>query len=1061
MQTKSNHQCSRKVVSVAAAVAVASLLAGTSHAATVYWDGDGSAGGFTGTGTWNTANANWNSAADFSGVWTGWTTGDIASFGSTGGIVTLAPTLPSAGGLIFTSSGYSITAQTLTLANAAGVNIEVEGAATAQIGSIVAQAGNTVNKTGTGKLVFDGATVNTSAANSVFNLNSGEVESARTGTGSSIAALIFNIGDGVGAAGSAIFSQTGSSTNHINNNTVVNLNSDGIWTRNAGVTDTIAYIGKLSGQNIGGGALGLSVTGNTNVSGSNSISADLNIASGGIRNRTWTFANATDTLELSGAISGANASFMTFTGPVGSKVSYSGNDANTYVGATTVTGTTLELAKGGSGNALASGLTALTINSGGTVKLVGRGEQINDSFNTAPYLVLGGVGAAANGTFDLNGFTETLDRLPFNMNGGAVVKSSVPGGLYIARSSTNGGNSGGQITVTGTGNLISVDTQLSNADSRGAGTIDPYRRVLVTGALDTLEITGKISNYASTIGDTSHFSLLQLDKRGLGKLTLRADSTFYGQTAVNVGTLSIDRDRSLGSVPTSATPNSLIISGSTLNALESFTLHANRGVGLSATATLSLDAGKTLTIAGVVANSSSATGGITATGSGELALNNAANAYSGATRISTGTTVSVSSLTDGNGVSRIGDYGTDDLITNIDTTGLSVGMVVGGSGKLSAGTTILEIVDSTTVRVSSNSGSAGAGIATVFGTPNSLGISPFATAASLVLDGGALKYTGSTAGTTNRNYQLLTTGGGFNASGSSDAATMTITGTMTATGSSGSQSLTLGGTNTGANTFSGSITNGSGTNVTNLAKTGSGRWVISGAKAFTGFTVISGGTLELDATGSVNTSSGITVGAEDARLITNSGTPITIPVTLTQGTIGGTGAIGTPVTVGTGGELSPGNSPGSQSYTAGLTWAGGGSYLWEVNDTTGTAGTNLGWDLLNISGGSGLVITATSGSKFTIDVSSLAGLVAGDAANWVDADQSWIIASADSISGFDADAFQVVTSGFSNDFSGDFSVALSGNNISLVYTAVPEPAGLALAGFAVAALVSRRRRASL
>ena len=116
-------------------------------------------------------------------------------------------------------------------------------------------------------------------------------------------------------------------------------------------------------------------------------------------------------------------------------------------------------------------------------------------------------------------------------------------------------------------------------------------------------------------------------------------------------------------------------------------------------------------------------------------------------------------------------------------------------------------------------------------------------AGNLVLDGGTLKYAGAAAGSTDRNYTLTTSGGSLDASGTA-AGTFTISGSMTASGASGSQTLTLTGTGaTGQGALSGAIADGTGSNVTNVAKTGGGTWVLSGNNSYSGTTTVSAGTL--------------------------------------------------------------------------------------------------------------------------------------------------------------------------------------------------------------------------
>ena len=86
------------------------------------------------------------------------------------------------------------------------------------------------------------------------------------------------------------------------------------------------------------------------------------------------------------------------------------------------------------------------------------------------------------------------------------------------------------------------------------------------------------------------------------------------------------------------------------------------------------------------------------------------------------------------------------------------------------------------------------------------------------------------------------------------------------------------------------------------------------------------------------------------------------------------------MTVGSVQAISPGNSPGIKAYTSGLTWNPGGTYVWETNALTGTAGTN--WDMIAVSGGA-LDLSGLSGTnQFILDLTTLAaGDVAGGLAS--------------------------------------------------------------------------------
>ncbi|MDO8540710.1 MAG: PEP-CTERM sorting domain-containing protein [Opitutaceae bacterium] len=164
-----------------------------------------------------------------------------------------------------------------------------------------------------------------------------------------------------------------------------------------------------------------------------------------------------------------------------------------------------------------------------------------------------------------------------------------------------------------------------------------------------------------------------------------------------------------------------------------------------------------------------------------------------------------------------------------------------------------------------------------------------------------------------------------------------------------------------------------------------------------------------------------------------------------------------------GGSVSPGNSPGTM--TAGATTFGpGGSYTWEINSTTpGGAGASTGWDLLSISGA--LTITSTSGSPFTIHLTSLmANNSPGDVFNFnASQNSSYTIATASGgIGSFSANQFTLNTDSFSNALhGGTWSLAAAGNDLNLNFTAsaIPEPSTYAaIAGVAALALAAWRRR---
>lgn len=134
------------------------------------------------------------------------------------------------------------------------------------------------------------------------------------------------------------------------------------------------------------------------------------------------------------------------------------------------------------------------------------------------------------------------------------------------------------------------------------------------------------------------------------------------------------------------------------------------------------------------------------------------------------------------------------------------------------------------------------------------------------------------------------------------------------------------------------------------------------------------------------------------------------------------------------GAVGPGASVGTLA-TGNETWNGGGSYVWEINDADGSAGTDPGWDRLN-AGANTIDVAATSGDKFNLTLTTLNGGSAGQAADFsADSDYTWQIAASGNLTGFDAGDFAINDTAFQNDLKGGtFSVEQSGNNVNLKFT---------------------------
>lgn len=250
-----------------------------------------------------------------------------------------------------------------------------------------------------------------------------------------------------------------------------------------------------------------------------------------------------------------------------------------------------------------------------------------------------------------------------------------------------------------------------------------------------------------------------------------------------------------------------------------------------------------------------------------------------------------------------------------------------------------------------------------------------------------------------------------------------------------------------------------------LVKQGAGTLVLSASNTFTGPTTISDGVLALDGSGSLAGTTAIFIanGAKfDVSARINVFTVEAPQILAGSGTVEGDVAVS--------GTISPGNSPGTLVITNGdLTWNAGGSYDWEIYDTDD--GPGLGWDKIDVTGGTLLFSGLSAETPFNINLRSLSALpsTAGQLAGFNAAtNYSWtILSTSNSISGFDASWFNINTTGFApyNPYGGSFSLVANGNNLNLLYTGgatpIPEP-GTWLAATLLAAVAGyirlKRRR---
>jgi autotransporter-associated beta strand protein len=757
--------------------------------------------------------------------------------------------------------------------------------------------------------------------------------------------------------------------------------------------------------------------------------------------------------------------------------------ANTHTGGTEVTGGTLFVAGAGTLGATGGAVTVSGTGSDLTkVVLDLRNQQTltgTISMNNQEAVIKSdtGTGSIVNngGAFQFGGGSLEVPLSGtggLNVTGGGTINSSnsYTGATTISRTTgwfgtdqlfINNANALGSATgdLTISGGYVNL---LSNTITRSGN-------VTVSGGRienGTLSKSGSNYNIQGGSVGASLAGTAGLTKSGSATAALGGANTYSGGTTINGGTLSLYSAGGLGDAAGAVTVNT------------GGTLYTHSGLTISRTGDVTVNGGNlttdnnnfgTISVSGgnfiannaaVLAVKLAGTAGLTVGGTGETYLWTDSS-YTGATVISSGTLTlggsgAISSqsrlqIDSGAAVNLTGPYAANNI--NRTFAGLTgSGVLYGGGGTVTVNKATGTDTFTGDIQGAQGLVKSGGGDLALGGASSDTGTTTVNAGRLVVVHGNALG--GTAGGTTVANgAQLMLT----NVTVGNEA--LTLNGVGLASGS-----LTAGALRSiGTNTYQGKITlgsdarifGGSGTSLTldvasgeavdlashtltidgagasrindaivgtgGLIKSGSGKNTLAGANTYSGATAVNAGTLEVVSGGSIS-SSATTV---------NSG-----------GTLEGSGTISA-LTIASGGTLSPGNSTGI--FNAGsTTFASGGNYKWEIDTFGGVVGNN--WDFLNITGD--LTISATSGSKFIIDVISLLASsdTAGLATNFNDASNySFAIATASgSISGYGSDVFNVNTSGFQNAFTGTWGTSLSndGKSLNLTYTAataIPEP----------------------
>jgi autotransporter-associated beta strand protein len=673
-----------------------------------------------------------------------------------------------------------------------------------------------------------------------------------------------------------------------------------------------------------------------------------------------------DTLTINNALTGSGGA-LTKSGS--GTLALGGN--NSYTGATTVSGGGLTINGSidvtsavtvGTDATLTVGANPLAIGSlagAGTVA-IGSGKELTvGSSNTSTEF--SGRFSGAGDLIKMGSGTLTLSGTSSSSFSGTMAARE--GTLSVASDANLGGGTvtlnGGTLTVTG------ADT-IDNAIALGSngGTVSNANALTLSGA----------------ISGTS-----TLTKAGDGTLTL-STATSNGSAwdlLINDGTVSVDSASRLGTGSITLSQGTLSVTGTTtlVNAVAVTNTNAKIEVTGSATATLG----------GVLSGSL----GLAKTGTGTLALSNAANTYSGALSI-LGTlelqsALSASSFTLGDSSAVLAFNNSSAMTVSAPITGQGTVTKSGtGTATLSGANTWSGGTTLSAGKLSvAGSGNIGGGAVTMAG--GTLALSGTTTLANAIAFSGNSTIEVSNSGTTltlsgarSGSGGLTKTGGGALTLGSTSSSQYTHTGgitisagTLTAAGGwaigdgstvtmSGSSVFvlsaneTIGGldgsssTNTvtlgtytltvdgnGNTTFAGAI-NGLG----GLTKTGTGTLTLSGTSSYSGATTLSGGGLTVSGGSAIGDLSAVSVATNTALTLSNDET---------IGSLAGSGTV----------------ALGANTLTTGID-----------NSSTSLSGTITGSGTLSLNGSGTLTLSGTNSTTFTGTTTVRGGgtlRVAGDA----------------------------------------------------------------------------------
>jgi autotransporter-associated beta strand protein len=612
--------------------------------------------------------------------------------------------------------------------------------------------------------------------------------------------------------------------------------------------------------------------------------------------------------------------------------------------------------------------TAQLIVTNGTLALSGQSTYTGNTVLSGGELIAAGA-EDTNSTFGPLGVGGTI-----SFSGGSLGFSVNNVFDYSGRFNTNAGQA------------YSIDTAGQNVMFTNAAGLSSSGGTLTKLGSGTLTLAGP-STYSGLTTVSAGKLVLQGPKSGSGNITV-ADGGFLGVVAggaqITPGTLSMGTSSSgtLEFENVSSTTTAPIAAG-TVSAAGTVTINVNSGA---------LTPGQSYPLLSWTSGSGPAVSlgilngfiGNLATNGNTIQLNVTATAYTwtGGTSGNWDTNTVNNWLQNGSAVvfANGGPVLFDDTSsrTNVTVSGLieptsvtvnnstktysiasSGGNNIGGSASLTKGgsglLTLSGGANTYTGVTTVSGGSLSVGALANGGSASDIG-SANSSAANLVLNGGALLYTGGTA-SIDRLFTIGVAGGTIDSSGSG-ALAFNGTGPLGYIGNA-TRSFILTGTQSDDNTLAANIADNGG--ATTLTKNGAGKWVLTGTNTYSGATTIANGVLQVG-TGGGSGSLGSGGIVNNARLRFNRTGILTV-----SGAISGSGAV---TNDGTGTVILAGNNSylGDTTINAGTLQVGngGGTGALDVNAAITNYGTlvfnsTAALTLNGVISGSGQLIKQGSG----------------------------------------------------------------------------------------------------